>query len=138
MRFENETHLDRENRAIEKFVSMFSLTYKKLGDNDIDFQLFKNERLIGFVEVKGRHKNLAEAYPLPVAIRKISKLQGEYGPRLNPIIIWACHDGIIYGKLMKLKGNIEEGGRPPRPQAKNDQELMAYYTVQEDLHHAEY
>tara|TARA_R110000796_G_scaffold3472_3_gene13514 strand:- start:10051 stop:10467 length:417 start_codon:yes stop_codon:yes gene_type:complete len=138
MRYENETHLEREKRAIEKFTSMFNLTYKKLGHHDIDFQVFKNGELKGFVEVKGRHQNINDAYPLPVAIRKLAKLQGEYGPRLEPMIIWACHDGIIYGKLMKLKGSIQEGGRLPRPESTNDQELMAYYTSQEHLHHEEY
>ena len=78
MRYENETHLEREKRAIEKFTSMFNLTYKKLGHHDIDFQ------------------------------------------------------------VLKLKGSIEEGGRPPRPESTNDQELMAYYTSQKHLHHEEY
>ena len=36
MRFEDENHLEREKRAIEKFCSLFDLTFKKLGDNDID------------------------------------------------------------------------------------------------------
>ena len=102
MRYENETHLEREKRAIEKFTSMFNLTYKKLGHHDIDFQVFKDGELKGFVEVKGRHQNINNAY------------------------------------LMKLKGSIQEGGRPPRPESTNDQELMAYYTSQKHLHHEEY
>ncbi len=138
MRFENESHLEREERAIKKLTSLYGLTYKKLTPNDVDYQIFKNGKLLGFVEVKGRHKDINNAYPLPIAIRKIHKLQGEHGPRRNPMIIWACHDGIIYGKLMKLKGAIQLGGRPPRKGAVNDQEIMAYYNKQEALRHEQY
>ena len=139
MRFENEPHWERERRAITKFASLFNLTYKKLGKNDVDFQLYNQKGVLtGFVEVKGRHRDLEKAYPLPVAVRKIAKLQGELAPRKNPIVVWACHDGIIYGKLHKIKGEVKFGGRPPREGAVNDEEMMAYYEPQKDLHHAEY
>ena len=95
MRFENDDHRQREQRAITKFCSLFDLTFRKLGENDIDFQIFKSDRLVGFVEVKGRHRIIADAYPLPIAIRKLNKLQGELAPREDPVIVWACHDGII-------------------------------------------
>ena len=52
MRYENDSHLERENRAIEKFAQMFNLSFTKLGRNDVDFQVFKEDKLIGFVEVK--------------------------------------------------------------------------------------
>jgi hypothetical protein len=138
MRFEDENHLEREKRAIEKFCSLFDLTFKKLGDNDIDFQVFKNKELKGFVEVKGRHRIIADAYPLPVAIRKLNKLQGELAPRPTPMIVWACHDGIIYGKIRKMEGVVKFDGRKPRKGAANDEELMAYFNPQEHLHHERY
>jgi hypothetical protein len=138
MRFENDSHLQREQRAITKFCSLFNLTFKKLGENDVDFQIFKGERLVGFVEVKGRHRDIDNAYPLPVAIRKLNKLQGELAPRTKPVLVWACHDGIIYGKIRKIHGVIRLGGRPPREGATNDQELMAYFNPQEHLHHERY
>jgi hypothetical protein len=139
MRFENDSHLEREKRAIEKFTSLFNLTYKKLGENDVDFQVYNQQGVLaGFVEVKGRHRDIEKAYPLPIAIRKIAKLQGELAPRKNPVVVWACHDGIIYGKLHKIKGEVKFGGRPPREGATNDQEMMGYYPPQNDLHHGEY
>mgnify|MGYP003657932325 CR=1 FL=1 len=138
MRFEDDSHIERENRAIKKFCSLYGLTFKKLGANDIDFQVFNDSNLVGFVEVKGRHRIIANAYPLPVAIRKLNKLQGELAPRQDPIIVWACHDGIVYGKIKKLKGTIEYGGRKPREGAVNDQELMAEFSPQKDLHHEPY
>ena len=138
MRFENDDHRQREQRAITKFCSLFDLTFRKLGENDIDFQIFKSERLVGFVEVKGRHRIIADAYPLPIAIRKLNKLQGELAPREDPVIVWACHDGIIYGKVRNITGTIRYGGRKVRDGASNDQELMAYFNPQEDLHHERY
>ena len=138
MRFENDDHRQREQRAITKFCSLFDLTFRKLGENDIDFQIFKSDRLVGFVEVKGRHRIIADAYPLPIAIRKLNKLQGELAPREDPVIVWACHDGIIYGKVRNITGTIRYGGRKVRDGASNDQQLMAYFNPQEDLHHERY
>ena len=138
MRFENDDHRQREQRAITKFCSLFDLTFRKLGENDIDFQIFKSDRLVGFVEVKGRHRIIADAYPLPIAIRKLNKLQGERAPREDPVIVWACHDGIIYGKVRNITGTVRYGGRKVRDGASNDQELMAYFNPQEDLHHERY
>jgi hypothetical protein len=48
-------------------------------------------------------------------------------------MIWACEDGIIYGKVNKLKGEIKWGGRTPRENSYNDQELMVYYDKQKEL-----
>jgi hypothetical protein len=136
MIFESEEDLKREKKAIETFVNVFNGSYKKLDQFDIDFKLLdENKKVIGYAEVKGRIKNMSDAYPLPIAIRKISKLVDK---RLNPIIIWACEDGIIYGRPDKLKGVIQYGGRPNREGALNDSELMAYYNKQKDLKYIRY
>lgn len=136
MIFESEEDLKREKKAIETFVNVFNGSYKKLDQFDIDFKLLdENKKVIGYAEVKGRIKNMSDAYPLPIAIRKISKLVDK---RLNPIIIWACEDGIIYGRPDKLKGIIQYGGRPNREGALNDSELMAYYNKQKDLKYIRY
>ena len=130
MRFEKESDIKRELKAIEFFINKYNLDYKKLGEWDIDFSLHKNNILVGYAEVKGRNKNIADAYPLPLAIRKIHSLTEK---TKDPIIIWACYDGIIYAKLKKLKGVIKQGGRKPRKHSVNDIELMAYYENQTDL-----
>jgi hypothetical protein len=141
-RFEKSHNLDRENRAIEKWLSLHPTKvthYKKLGPNDIDFQIFSSEELLGFIEVKGRHRSMSEAYPLPIAVRKLNKLQGEKLPRVKPsVIIWACNDGIIYGNMRELKGMQDYSGRPPREGAANDMELMVYYSPQEALKSSPY
>ena len=130
MRFEKESDIKRELKAIKFFINKYNLDYKKLGDWDIDFSLHKNNVLVGYAEVKGRNKNIADAYPLPLAIRKIHSLTEK---TKDPIIIWACYDGIIYAKLKKLNGVIKQGGRKPRKHSVNDIELMAYYNEQTDL-----
>jgi len=130
MRFEKESDIKRELKAIEFFINKYNLDYKKLGEWDIDFSLHKNNILVGYAEVKGRNKNIADAYPLPLAIRKIHSLTEK---TKDPIIIWACYDGIIYAKLKKLNGVIKQGGRKPRKHSVNDIELMAYYENQTDL-----
>ena len=75
MRFESEEDLRRERKAIETFVKVFKGSYKKLGPDDIDYRVFdKDNKLISYVEVKGRLRTISQAYPLPVALQKIVKL----------------------------------------------------------------
>jgi|TARA_R110000751_G_scaffold134837_4_gene237441 hypothetical protein len=136
MRFEKESDLTREQQAIEKFVSLFDGTYKKLGQNDVDFRVFNSSKeLIAYVEVKGRLRPIGEAYPLPVAARKIVKLCDK---RLNPVMIWACEDGIIYAKVSEIQGSVRWGGRKPRPNSVNDEELMIYYEQQKGFKYVKF
>jgi len=131
MTFETEEDLRREKKAIETFVNTFGGSYKKLDPHDIDYKIFdKKGELIAYAEVKGRIRTMNAAYPLPIAVRKISKLSDK---RLNPLVVWACEDGIIYGKVNKLKGEIKWGGRTPRDNSFNDSELMIYYDKQKEL-----
>lgn len=131
MTFETEQDLKREHKAITTFVNMFDGSFKKLDPYDIDYKVFdKNGLLIAYAEVKGRIRTMHNAYPLPVAARKIVKLVDK---RLSPVMIWACEDGIIYGKVEKLKGEIKWGGRTPRDNSFNDSELMIYYDKQKEL-----
>ena len=131
MTFETEEDLRREKKAIETFVNTFGGSYKKLDPQDIDYKIFnKKGELIAYAEVKGRIRTMNAAYPLPIALRKISKLSDK---RLNPLVIWACEDGIIYGKVNKLKGEIKWGGRAPRDNSFNDSELIIYYDKQKEL-----
>lgn len=134
--FETEEDIVRERKAIERFVSIFKGGYEKLSPDDIDYKIFdKNKNLIAYVEVNGRLKNMSNAYPLPVSVFKLTKL---WAKRLNPTIIWACDDGIIYGKLKDLEGSIRTGGRKPRPGAQYDIDLMAYYDKQKTLKYIRY
>jgi hypothetical protein len=136
MTFETEQDLIREKKAIQTFVNMFGGSFKKLDPHDIDYKVFdKDGNLIAYAEVKGRIKTIYSAYPLPVAARKLVKLVDK---RLTPVVIWACEDGIIYGKVDKLKGDIRWGGRAPRDNSFNDSELMVYYEKQKELKYIRY
>ena len=73
---------------------------------------------------------MKDAYPLPIAARKLVKLADK---ELQSVIIWACNDGIIYGQPSKLTGTVRYGGRALRPGAANDQEIMVYYDKQKEL-----
>ena len=124
MRFESEQDIHREQKAITKFIELFHGSSKKLDDNDIDFKIFDSDgNHIAYAEVKGRMKTIQNAFPLPVAARKLVKLADK---RLNPVMIWACLDGIVYCKVKNIKGIIQWGGRKPRPGSYNDEELMVY------------
>jgi len=136
MTFETETDLLRENKAIKLFVSIFSGSFKKLDPNDIDFKVFdKDNKLIAYAEVKGRIRTMRDSYPLPISARKLVKLIDK---RVSPVIIWACDDGIIYGKADNLYGDIKWGGRPPRVGSANDAELMVYYDKQKGFKYIRY
>ena len=127
MRFEKQTDLQREKKAIQLFVGSFNGSYIKLGGNDIDFTILKKDgTVIGYAEVKGRNRKIEDAFPLPVAARKIVKLMDK-SKKVEPVIIWACLDGIIYGKIKQLGGVLKVGGRMPREHAANDIEAMVYY-----------
>ena len=136
MTFEKEIDLIREKKAIELFVSIFGGSFKKLDPHDIDYKVFdKDNNLIAYAEVKGRIRTMHSAYPLPIAARKLVKLIDK---RITPVLIWACEDGIIYGKADKLQGEIKWGGRPPREGAVNDNEMMVYYDKQKELKYIRY
>jgi hypothetical protein len=131
MIFETEQDLIREKKAIELFVKIFGGSYQKLDPFDIDYKVFdKSGNLIAYVEVKGRIKTMRDAYPLPISAKKLVKLIDK---RLNPVIIWCCEDGIIYGKAEKLKGAIRWGGRSQRDCSVSDNELITYYDSQKEL-----
>jgi len=136
MIFENEQDFEREKKAITLFVNTFGGSFQKLDPFDIDYKIFDKEgKLIAYAEVKGRIRVIRDAYPLPIAARKLVKLADK---RLNPVIIWACDDGIIYGKADRIVGEIMWGGRTPREGSVNDSELMVYYEKQKEFKYVRY
>ena len=134
--FEKEEDRDRELKAIKKFVGRFKGSYEKLDPFDIDYRVYDTDKnLIAYVEVKGRLREMAEAYPLPISATKVTKLCAK---RLNPVIIWACEDGIIYAKVSDIIGEVRWGGRSPRKDSYSDEELMLYYPKQKTFKYLKY
>lgn len=136
MRFESQEDIEREIKAVEKYCSMFGYSYEKLGMHDIDFKILSNGDVFGYLEVKGRLSYLRNAYPLPVSMRKLVKLCDKI---LNPIIVWACDDGIIYGDPRSLKGIAKFHGRNKKREGSvYDQEMMVYFDRQKSLKYLRY
>lgn len=132
--FETEEDLSREIKAIDTFIQLFGGKANKLGKFDLDYEVFdKNNKLITYAEVKGRKNKSVKEYPLPVALRKIHKMQDGQYKNTKCVIIWACTDGIIYGEYRELLGSLAFGGRTPREGSSNDLEMMVYYNPQQKL-----
>lgn len=130
-RFETEQDLKREIKAVKLFCSKYDFIFIKQGKNDYDFKIYNDKNKFIFnLEIKGRLKNIKDAYPLPIAVRKLLKMSDT---RQKNVILWACNDGIIYSRLEKLNGIIKIGGRKPRKNSVNDIELMAYFDPSESL-----
>ena len=138
MRFEKQKHLDREIRAMVLWAkSIPPENIKKLGPNDIDFLVLSHvSNTKAYVEVKGRHRTVDNAYPLPIAARKLVKLYDSLTSdptAAKAFIIWACDDGIIVGDMDEIVGEATVGGRPRRPGSTNDWEVMVKYNKQRAL-----
>jgi len=130
MIFETDTDILREKKAIDLFVSIFKGSYKKLDQFDIDYKVSDDKgQLIAYVEVVGRMRSMKTSYPLPITLSKLNKLIEK---RLNPVIVWACDDGIIYAEATKIEGVIKWGGLPPRD------EMMAYYDKHKTMKYVRY
>jgi hypothetical protein len=125
MTFDTPEDLRREKKAIELFVNMFSGSYQKLDPQDVDYKVFdKDNKLIAYVEVVSRMKNMSVSYPLPIYAKKLVKL---FDKRIAPVIIWSCDDGIIYGKANELSGEIIV-----------DTELVVFYDKQKEFKYIRY
>jgi hypothetical protein len=125
MTFKTEEDLRREKKAIDLFVKTFGGTYQKLDSSDVNFKVFdKNKNLIAYAEVVSRVRIMRDAYPLPVQARKVVKLTEK---RIAPVVIWSCDDGIIYGTVNRMIGEIKWVKSPP------DGEMMVYYEKQRAL-----
>jgi len=131
VRFERPADRERENKAMQTIASQYNWQYKKLGAYDVDFYI----KGIGYLEVKGRNRNIEDAFPLPLARRKYDKLMEK---PLNKIIVWSCFNGLIYADLTKLTFTERTGGRTPRNGSTNDIESMLYIHQQECLTYIDY
>jgi hypothetical protein len=129
--FETEEDRERELKAIALFCKKFLAKFEKLEKWDIDYKVTRDGRVC-YVEVKGRNRTMSDAYPLPLAARKMVKLidKGE-----QSIVIWDCYDGLIYGNTKNLIAEAIIGGRKPRKGSANDKELMLYFNRQDELYY---
>ena len=114
---------NREKKAITTFVNTFRGSFKKLDPLDVDYKIFdKNKNLIAYVEVKDILNTMYSSYPLSIDAKKIVKLVDK---RLCGVVIWNCDDGIIYGKVNNIKGEIMF--------SHDNSELIIFYNKQKQL-----
>tara|TARA_R100000655_G_scaffold69809_1_gene107993 strand:- start:251 stop:844 length:594 start_codon:yes stop_codon:yes gene_type:complete len=119
-------NMDKKTKAIKKFVERFKGAYKKLDPADIDYRISdKDGNIIAYAEVTVITKYIANCYPLTVHSSKAVKLCSK---RLNPVLIWALEDGILYAKVSDLVGEVKW----------DRDELMLYYPKQKTLKYAKY
>ena len=131
-RFETKFDTDREESAIGALLSGSGWFPEKLGPHDVDFLIRDADGIVrASCEVKGRNKNIEDAFPLPLAARKAVSLSDM--KKGKNLIVWACYDGIIYGDINELSGTVRTGGRKPREGAANDVEVMLYFKNQKGL-----
>jgi hypothetical protein len=115
---------EKEKRAIDLFVKKFGGSYQKLGPTDVGYKIFDSENNhIGYAEITERVRTIYDAYPLPIQVKKLVKLMDK---RITSASIWVCEDGIIYGHVDKIKGEIKWGSKA----SPLTDELMAYYDKQ--------
>ena len=131
----NEEVKRRKQKAIDTFTATFGGTYQKQPSGDIDYKVFNDGELIAYVEVVPRYKTISTAYPLLMQASRLVKL-GE--KRLNPVVIWACDDGIIYGKSKQIEGQIKWGSLLPHLDLAEHGELMCYYAKQKHFKYIKY
>jgi len=91
--------------AIKKFSSFFDVNYVKLGFTECDYKITKIDSNvpISYVQIIIVESKIRSSYPLKISGIEFSKLISKM---LNPVIIWACDDGIIYGKVKDLYGTF--------------------------------
>jgi|TARA_R110001632_G_scaffold23450_2_gene66376 hypothetical protein len=100
--FEQDQDINKEKKAVELYLRRLGGSYKKLGQDDVDFRIQgENGAVIGYAEVKVLDTEMKDSFPLMVEARKIIKLRDK---RLHAVMIWSCIDGIYYLPIEGLVG----------------------------------
>jgi len=131
----NEEVQKKKHKAIDTFISTFGGSYQPQVKGDVDYKIFKDGELIAYMEVTIRNKTIATAYPLIVPAARIVKLADK---RLNPVLMWACDDGIIYARLKDVEAQIKWGSILPHLDLAEHGELMCYYAKQKHFKYIKY
>ena len=131
----NEEIQKKKHKAIETFISTFGGSYHAQTKGDVDYKISKDGELIAYMEVAIRNKTIATAYPLIVPAARIVKLADK---RLNPVLMWACDDGIIYARLKDVEAQIKWGSILPHLDLAEHGELMCYYAKQKHFKYIKY
>lgn len=131
----NEEIQRRKHKAIETFIATFGGTYQAQVKGDIDYKIFRDGELLAYLEVVPRYKTIATAYPLVMQASRMLKLIEK---RHNPVVLWACDDGVIYARAKNIDGQIKWGSSLPHLDLAEHGELMCYYAKQKHFKYIKY
>ena len=126
-RFETDKDLKNEIEIIERFSKYCNTTYKKLGDNEIDFALSRDGKIVAYVEIKN-YTVASTKFPTQIiAIKKLSSMQARSSKGIPCMWVMRFSDDVImYVDVKEVKGMVKHGGRKPREGSLYDQELVLY------------
>ena len=114
---------EKQQKAIDTFVKIFKGSHQAVSNNQ--YKIFYSKKtLIAYAIVEVSHNLIYKAYPLIINTHTLSGLVKK---RLSPVVIWCCDDGIIYGKVTQMYGQIKWGKDIPHSV---NTDLMCYYEKQ--------
>lgn len=131
----NEEVKRRKQKAIETFVATFGGTFQAQAKGDVDYKILKDGELLAYLEATPRYKTIASAYPLVIPASRMLKLMEK---RHNPVVLWACDDGLIYARAQQIYGEIKWGSFLPHLDLAEHGELMCYYAKQKHFKYIKY
>lgn len=99
--------MSRLEKSVDLFVNRFGGSHRKTVPGDVGYRIYDaSGDHISYASTVVVQSRISNAYPITVPARTVLKL---YDKRLNAVVIWVCDDGIIYGKVDKLVGQIKSG-----------------------------
>lgn len=123
----------KESKAIDTFVKVFKGSHARVNQSSLQYKILDSDKTpIAYAHVAVCNKVISNAYPLMITANDISSVVSK---RLNPIIIWACDDGIIYGKIKEIYGEIKWGRVLPHLL---HSELICFYEKQKYFKYIKY
>lgn len=128
--------LDKKKKAARTFVNMFGGSFVALSISDTDFKIFDSKKkLIAYAEVVIVDDFYDISTDLIVKIQSLLRLSNK---RLNPVVIWAFNDGIVYSKVTKIEGLIKWGSPKGKPSLPSTMELIADYKQNKNFKYERY
>jgi hypothetical protein len=106
MQHEQQSDIDNEKAALDKFCQLFNCQWQKMPQYDIDAMLHQDGKAIGFAEVKCFMNKWDDFENRLITFEKVGRLI-DYD-RLLPVVIIIAHpDRLGYVKLKELKGEVK-------------------------------
>lgn len=114
----------RRRVAIETYCDSMGYGFTVNVNDGVNYKITDGDNMtVGYAIVKARYKSVARANPVFVSARSLFKL---IETKLEPVIIWSCNDGILYGDPRKLAGDIVYGDFSHDEELANESMVVFY------------